>query len=85
VIEREIWAKYLSEVLWAYQTTKRTPTKETPYALAFGIQVVIPAEVGSGSYRAKAFKSETNDKGLQLHLDLLQEKRDQAQITMFAY
>jgi hypothetical protein len=29
------WVEYLLEVLWAYRTTKRAPTKETPYALAF--------------------------------------------------
>jgi hypothetical protein len=40
------WAKYIPEVLWAYQITKRTPTEKTPYALAFEIKAVIPAEVG---------------------------------------
>jgi hypothetical protein len=29
------WADDLPEVLWAYRTTKKTPTEETPYALAF--------------------------------------------------
>jgi hypothetical protein len=53
--------------------------------LAFGIEAVIPAEVGSGSYRVEAFKSKTNDVGIQLHLDLLQEKQDQAQITVTTY
>jgi hypothetical protein len=53
--------------------------------LAFGIEAVIPAKVGSGSYRVEAFKSETNDVGIQFHLGLLQEKRDQAQITVIAY
>ncbi|XP_059436758.1 uncharacterized protein LOC132169816 [Corylus avellana] len=79
------WAEDLPEVLWAYGTTKRIPTEETPYALAFGTEAVIPAEVGSGSNRVETFRSETNNEGLQLHLDLLQEKRDQAQVTMAAY
>ena len=55
---------------------KRTPTEENPYALAFGTEAVIPAVVGSGSYWVETFKPETNDEGLQLHLNLLQEKRD---------
>ena len=68
-----------------YRTTRRTPTKETPYALAFGTEAIIPAELGSGNLRVETFGAEANNKGLKLHLDLLQEKRDQAQITMLAY
>jgi hypothetical protein len=47
--------------------------------------VIIPAELGSGSFRVETYKQETNDEGLKLHLDLLQEKCDRAQITMAAY
>jgi hypothetical protein len=79
------WADHLPEVLWAYRTTKRTPTEETPYALAFGTEAVILAELGSKSSRVEAYKAEPNDERLKLYLDLLQEKRDQAQITQFAY
>jgi hypothetical protein len=72
------WAEDLPEVLWAYRTTRRTPTEETPYALAFGTEVVIPAELGSGSLRVESYKAEANAEGFKLHLDLLQEKRDRA-------
>ena len=30
------WAEYLTEVLWAYRTTRKYVTQETPFALAFG-------------------------------------------------
>ncbi|XP_059436632.1 uncharacterized protein LOC132169649 [Corylus avellana] len=79
------WAEDLPEVLWAYRTTRRTPTEETPFALAYGTEVVIPAEVKSGSFRVDAFNPNYNGEGLKLHLDLLQEKQDQAQVTMEAY
>jgi hypothetical protein len=79
------WADDLPEVLWAYRTTRRTPTEETPYALTFRTEAIIPAELGSQSPRVESYKAETNDEGLKLHLDLLQEKRDHAQITMSAY
>ncbi|XP_059428650.1 uncharacterized protein LOC132162426 [Corylus avellana] len=79
------WAEDLPEVLWAYRTTKRTPTEETPYALPYGTEAVIPAEVGSRSFRVDTFNPEFNSEGLKLHLDLLQEKQDQAQITIAAY
>jgi hypothetical protein len=76
------WAEDLPEVLWAYRTTKKTTTEETPYALAFGTEAVILAKIGSRIYRVGAFRPKTNDQGLKLHLDLLQERRDQAEAMM---
>ena len=60
------WADDLSEALWAYRTTKRTPTKETPCALAFRTEAVIPVEVGSCSFSVETFQPETNDEGLKV-------------------
>ena len=48
---KDIWPKELPSVLWAYRTTARTPTGETPFRQAYGSEVVIPAEVGLTSYR----------------------------------
>jgi hypothetical protein len=76
------WAEDLPEVLWAYRTTKKTATEETPYALTFGTEAVIPTKIGSRSYRVEAFRPKTNDQGLKLHLDLLQERCDQAKAMM---
>jgi hypothetical protein len=72
------WANDFPEVLWVYRTMRRTSTEETLYALAFGTEAIIPAELGSGSLRVESYKTETNNEGLKLHLDLLQEKRDHA-------
>jgi hypothetical protein len=76
------WAEDLPEVLWAYRTTKKIATEETSYALTFGTEAVVPTEIRSGSYRVEAFQPDTNNQGLKLHLDLLQERRDQAEATM---
>ena len=35
------WVKYLPKVLWAYRTTRRSVTRGTPVALAFGTEAVI--------------------------------------------
>ena len=40
-----VWPDELLGVLWAYSTTMRTPTGETPFKLAYGSEAVIPAEV----------------------------------------
>ena len=40
------WVEYLPEVLWAYRTTHKSTTQETPFALAFDSEVMAPIEVG---------------------------------------
>ena len=40
-----MWAEELANVLWAYQTTPRRSTGETPFSLTYGGKVVIPTEV----------------------------------------
>jgi hypothetical protein len=61
---------------------EKKATEETSYALTFGTEAIIPAKIGSRSYRVEAFQPDTNDQGLKLHLDLLQERRDQAEAMM---
>ncbi|KAL5570327.1 hypothetical protein UlMin_026902 [Ulmus minor] len=42
-----LWADELPGVLWAYRTTAKTSTGETPFALAYGIEAVIPVDSSS--------------------------------------
>ena len=44
------WPEELQNFLWAYRTTTRVPTGETPFKLTFGTEVVIPVEVGLTSF-----------------------------------
>ena len=71
------WVEYLPEVLWAYRTTQKSATGETPFALAFGTEAVAPIEVGLKSPRIELATEEQNDEALRLNLDLLDEKREQ--------
>ena len=70
------WVEYLPEVLWAYRTTRRSGTQETPFALAFGTQAVAPVEVGLKSPRVEFANTEHHEEILRLNLDLLEEKRE---------
>ena len=72
------WVKYLPEVLWAYRTTRKSATRETPFTLAFGIEAIAPVEVGLKSPRVKFANAEHNKESFRLNLDLLEEKREQA-------
>ena len=71
------WVEYLPEVLWAYRTTRKSATQETPFALAFGTEVIAPVEIGLKSPRIELASVEHNKEALRLNLDLLDEKRDQ--------
>ena len=70
-----IWPEELPSILWAYRTTARTPTGETPFRLTYGSEVVIPAEVGLTSYRVHNHDENKNDEAMRLQLDLVVEIR----------
>ena len=70
-----IWPEELLSVLWAYRTTTRTPTRKTPFCLAYGSEAVIPAEVGLISYRVGNYDENRNDEAIRLQLDLVDEVR----------
>ena len=72
------WPEELPNVLWAYRITARTPTGETPFRLTYGIEAVIPVEVGVTSTRRATFNEKGNEDKLQLNLDCLDEVRDKA-------
>ena len=40
------WVEELPKVLWAYRTTKRSSIGESPYAMVYGTEAIIPTEVG---------------------------------------
>ena len=61
-----IWLDELPSVLWAYRTMAKTPTRETPFRLAYGSEAVIPTEVGLTSYRVENHDDSRNDKAMCL-------------------
>ena len=54
------WADDLPEVLWAYRTTARSTTGETPFLLAYGYEAMVPVELGAGFLRRDNFDPEQN-------------------------
>ena len=65
----------MTERTTKYQTTTRTPTRETPFRLAYGSEAVIPAEVELTSYRVDNHNEGKNDEAMHLQLDLVDEVR----------
>ena len=68
-----IWLEELPSVLWAYKTTAKTLTGETPFRLTYGNEAVIPAEIELTSYRVDNHDEARNDEAIRLQLDLVDE------------
>lgn len=79
------WAEELPDVLWAYRTTPRRSTGETPFALAYGMEAVIPLEIGMPTIRSESFQPDLNEEAVALELDLAEERRERALIHIAAY
>ena len=78
------WVGELPLVLWSYRTSFHTTTGETPFSLAYGVDVVIPVELGIPTFRIESFNEEDNDILLALAIDLLEEKCENAQLRAAA-
>ena len=69
------WAEDLYNILWAYQTTSKTPIEETPFRLAFGTEAVIPLDLGLPALRTQHFKLQNNQAQLRANLDFFDSIR----------
>ena len=72
---KEEWPDELSSVLWAYRTTVKTPTWETPFKLAYGSEAVISAEVHMANHRVMKYQDKEHKEQLRLNLDRIDEVR----------
>ncbi|XP_058198489.1 uncharacterized protein LOC131314008 [Rhododendron vialii] len=83
--KRGKWAEELPRVLWAYRSTPRRSTGQTPFAMAFGMEAVIPLESKFPTLRTETFDLESNNDAVATELILAEEKRDDAQLKLANY
>ena len=55
------------------------------FRLAYGIDAVIPSEIGLTSYRVDSYNKETKEEELRLQLDLVDEVRTAAEQRLARY
>ncbi|RVX00905.1 Gypsy retrotransposon integrase-like protein 1 [Vitis vinifera] len=79
------WVEKLPGVLWAYRTTPGRPTGNTPFALAYGMDAVIPTEIGLPTIRTDAAKQNDANTEIGRNLDWADEVRESAAIRMADY
>ena len=72
------WPEKLIDALWTYRTSIRTPTGQTPYALTFGMEAILPYEIFLPSLRVQLdqeMSESEHREALLAQLELLDEKR----------
>ena len=65
-------------ILWAYHTTSIIFIGKTPFSMVYGMEYVIPIEIGMPSFRTSNFDNKNNEIELRLNLNLLNEKSERA-------
>ncbi|XP_016205112.1 uncharacterized protein LOC107645570 [Arachis ipaensis] len=77
--KKGVWADELASVLWSYRATEQSSTGETPFHLTYGVDAVIPVEIGEPSPRLLLARvEEAVDK------DLVDEVRETAHLLEVA-
>ncbi|XP_072056383.1 uncharacterized protein [Arachis hypogaea] len=68
------WAELIPEILWSYNTTPQSTTKESPFRLVYGAECMIPLELGQGSTRTEHFNEDNNKQARCAELDVIGEE-----------
>ena len=82
---KDIWPNELPSILWAYRTTARMPTGETPFRLTYESEAVISTKVGLTSYRVDNHDKRKNNEAMHLQLDLVDKVRVTAEQRLARY
>ena len=75
----------LLNVLWAYRTTPKRSTGETPFSMTYGTEVVILVEISLLSSRVAGFMQNHNDECMIGNLDALEERTDMVTVRLADY
>ena len=78
------WVDELSGVLWAYITTARKPTGISPFAITYGMEAIIPMEIGMPTIRTDV-PEQGNTNLMVKDLHTLDELRESAAIRITSY
>ncbi|XP_070026573.1 uncharacterized protein [Nicotiana sylvestris] len=66
------WSEVLPGVLWAYRTTAKISTEETPFSLVYEAEALIPVKIGEPSTRFTQATQESNNEEMRVNLNLLE-------------
>ena len=78
------WVEELPGGLWSYRTTTRNPTRISPFALTYGMEAVIPTEIGLPTIRTDTPES-GNTKSIIKELYMSDELWEAVAILITSY
>jgi hypothetical protein len=79
------WHTELPSVLWALHTNINQATRDTPFHLVYGADVVLPLEIFFESARVAQFNQADQDEARELDSNLLDEKHNKALANVRKY
>ena len=74
----------LPRVLWAYRTTTPKPTGISPFALTYGMEAIIPIEIGMPTLRTD-IPEQSNTEYVIKDLDMANELRETTAMRIASY
>ncbi|GKA76550.1 reverse transcriptase domain-containing protein [Tanacetum coccineum] len=74
------WIEKVPHVFWAHRTMIKLSNGDTPFLLTYRTEAVIPVEIGMPTFRTEKIDIVQNNEALEINLDLLEERREQAHI-----
>ncbi|GJV78909.1 reverse transcriptase domain-containing protein [Tanacetum coccineum] len=81
----DYWSMIHMDARMADQTMIKSSNENTPFSLTYDTNAIIPVKIGMQSLRCSRIDKNKNDEGLLLNLDLLEEKRELADIAEEKY
>ncbi|VFQ87969.1 unnamed protein product [Cuscuta campestris] len=75
---RGAWVDQLPNVLWAYRTTPRRATGETPFSMCYGVEARAPSEVFIPTWREENYEAQENEEAMTTDLHFIEECREKA-------
>ncbi|XP_065616445.1 uncharacterized protein LOC136061919 [Quercus suber] len=82
---KQMGGRIATHVLWAYRTTHRRSTRETPFSMTYGAEAVIPLETGFPTMKTSLFSLTINNELLEKSLDLIEKMRENAMVRLAHY
>ncbi|XP_072066775.1 uncharacterized protein [Arachis hypogaea] len=78
------WAELIPEVLWSYNTTEQSSTKEIPFRLMYGCDAMLPVEISLQSPRTASVNEDDNIENRRTELDLVKENQNKSTLQQLA-
>ena len=73
------WVEELPRVIWDYRTTSRKPTGISPFAPTYGMEAIIPIEIGVPTLQSE-IPEKANAEAVTKDLDMIDELRESSAV-----